>query len=243
MFAITGFYHRYFSHRAFKTSRVFQGVMAVVGASAAQRGPLWWAAHHRGHHRHSDQPEDLHSPRQHGLLWSHMGWFMTRESFATRIDRVRDFAGFPELRFLDRFDMVAPAILAGLLYAFGSLLAGVAPGAGTSGAQMLVWGLISTIVLYHATYTINSLAHRFGTRRFDTRDTSRNNFWLAFLTLGEGWHNNHHHHPASARQGFRWWEVDVAYYLLRILAWLGLVWDLKPVPDHLRRDQRGAVVR
>ena len=214
MFAVTGFYHRYFSHRAFRTSRAAQLLFAVLGASAAQRGPLWWASHHRHHHAHADRPHDSHSARQHGFLWSHLGWFLAPANFPARLDRVRDFARYPELRFLDRFDVAVPFLLA-----LGLFLVD---------AQVFVWGFcVSTVALYHATFTINSLAHRYGTRRYDTPDDSRNNFWLALLTFGEGWHNNHHHSPGVARQGERWWELDLTYYGLRLLAALGIIWDLR----------------
>ena len=231
MFAITGFYHRYFSHKTFRTSRAAQFLFALIGAASVQRGPLWWAAHHRNHHRHSDTPLDVHSPKVHGFWRSHAGWFLTRSGFRTDWDRVRDLARFPELRWIDRFDTLVPVALAVALYALGALLERVAPALGTSGPQLLVWGFfVSTVVLFHATVTINSLAHRFGHRRFETRDDSRNNGWLALLTFGEGWHNNHHFFPGSARQGFRWWEIDLTYYGLRALAWVRVVHDLRPVP-------------
>jgi stearoyl-CoA desaturase (Delta-9 desaturase) len=231
MFALTAFYHRYFSHRTFRTSRVMQFLFALIGATCAQRGPLWWAAHHRDHHRHADTPLDPHSPGLRGFLWSHAGWFLTPRAFRTDLSRVRDFAQFPELRWLDRFDTAVPALLAVALYGLGALLQHQAPQLGTNGAQLAVWGFaVSTIVLFHATVTINSLAHRFGTRRYETNDQSRNNAWLALLTFGEGWHNNHHFFPGSARQGFRRWEIDLSWYGLRLLAALGLVRDLKPVP-------------
>lgn len=231
MFAITAFYHRYFSHRTFQTSRTVQFVFALIGAASVQRGPLWWAAHHRNHHRHTDTPADPHSPRVHGFWWSHMGWFLTVEGFRTDWARIPDLAKFPELRWLDRFDTLVPIALAAALFGVGALLQHVAPGLGTSGGQMLVWGFfISTVVLFHATVTINSLAHRFGRRRFATGDDSRNNLWLALLTFGEGWHNNHHFFPGTARQGFYWWEVDITWYGLRLMAALGLVRELKPVP-------------
>jgi len=235
LLAITGFYHRYFSHRAFRTSRAVQFLFAVLGASAVQRGPLWWAAQHRHHHAHADGPLDPHSARRHGFLWSHLGWFLTRENFRTRLERVPDLARYPELRFLDRYDALVPLLLAALLFVAGEWLAWAAPGLGTNGWQLVVWGFaISTVALYHVTFTINSLAHRLGWRRYATRDDSRNNFWLALLTFGEGWHNNHHHYPASARQGFRWWEIDIAYYFLRLLALTGLIWNLRPVPAGIR---------
>ena len=238
MFAITGFYHRYFSHRAFKTTRAGQFVFALLGASAVQRGPIWWAAHHRHHHAHSDQPDDVHSPVQRGFLWSHMGWFLSRRYFAPDLSRVRDLLRFPELRLLDRFDILVPIALAVGLFGLGAWLERAAPQLGTSAWQMLVWGFfVSTVACYHATYTINSLSHRFGRQRYATGDESRNNFWLALITLGEGWHNNHHHYPAAARQGFYWWEVDITYYLLKLLAMTGLIWDLKPVPAAMREGR------
>ncbi len=231
MFALTGFYHRYFSHRTFRTSRAMQLVFAILGASCAQRGPLWWAAHHRHHHRHADDDQDLHSPARHGFWWSHMGWFLTPRAFATDLARVPDLRRYRELRWLDRFDAAVPIALALLCYGLGAALERLAPGLGTSGPQMLVWGFfISTVALFHATVTINSLAHRYGTRRYDTADDSRNNAWLALLTFGEGWHNNHHFYPGSARQGFRAREIDLTWYGLRLLAATGLIWDLKPVP-------------
>jgi stearoyl-CoA desaturase (delta-9 desaturase) len=231
MFAITGFYHRYFSHRTFKTSRWFQFVFAVIGNAAAQRGPLWWAAHHRHHHIHSDEEADLHSPKQKGLFWSHVGWFLSECNFATRYHSIKDFANYPELRFLNRFDVLVPVLLAISTYVFGAFLAYVAPDWGTNGWQMLVWGFcISTVFLYHGTFFINSLAHKIGKARYKTEDDSRNSWILAIITLGEGWHNNHHHYPASTRQGFYWWEIDITYYFLVMLSWMGLVWDLAPVP-------------
>ncbi|MEO7853811.1 MAG: acyl-CoA desaturase [Rubrivivax sp.] len=228
MFAITGFYHRYFAHHAFRTGRVAQFIFAVLGAAAVQRGPLWWASHHRHHHVHADEPEDSHSALQHGLAWSHIGWFMARGNFRPRTELVPAFARFPELRFLDRWDALVPALLIGALYAAG-------------GAQLVVWGFcVSTVALYHATFSINSLAHRFGTRRYATPDASRNNVWLALVTFGEGWHNNHHHYPAAARQGFFWWEIDMTYYALKALSVFGLVWDLKQPTEKALAEGRAS---
>ncbi|MBM3875794.1 MAG: acyl-CoA desaturase [Verrucomicrobia bacterium] len=230
MFAMTGFYHRYFSHRTFQTSRPVQFGFALVGASAVQRGPLWWACQHRHHHQHSDEETDAHSPRHHGFWWSHIGWITSARNFPTDYRLVRDLAKFRELVFLNRFDALVPALLAVALFVAGGLLERHAPGLGVTAGQLLVWGFfISTTVLFHATSSINSLAHVWGGRRFETGDDSRNNFWLALLTLGEGWHNNHHHYMHSARQGFRWWEVDLTYYTLKVLSWTGLVWNLRPV--------------
>ena len=231
MFAITAFYHRYFAHKAFKTSRVGQFIFAVLGATAVQRGPLWWASHHRNHHAHSDELVDAHSPHQHGFLWSHIGWFLSRANFSTQLERVKELAKFPELRFLDRFDVIIPIVLAAIIYGLGELLAYTHPQLNTNGFQLFVWGFVlSTVLLYHGTFCVNSLAHVWGKRRYATRDHSRNNALIALITLGEGWHNNHHHFPGSASQGFYWWEIDFTYYGLRALAALGVIWDLKTVP-------------
>ncbi|MCI2260129.1 MULTISPECIES: acyl-CoA desaturase [Xanthomonas] len=241
MFALTGFYHRYFAHRAFKTSRPVQFLFAAIGATCVQRGPLWWAAHHRNHHRHTDTPADPHSPRQHGFWWSHSGWFLTPRGFRTDWDAIPDLRRFPELRFLDRFDLLLPVLLALALFLLGEWLQQHVPQLGTDGPQLLVWGFfVSTVALFHATFTINSLAHRFGSRRFDTRDDSRNNLWLALLTFGEGWHNNHHFFPGAARQGFRWWELDLTWYGLKALSWTRVIRELKPVPAGLLRAQARA---
>ncbi len=231
MFAITAFYHRYFSHRAFRTSRTMQFLLALFGNTAAQRGPLWWAAQHRRHHAHSDREHDAHSPLQHGLFWSHIGWLTARSNLYTDLRLVPDLARFPELRFLDRFDMLVPIALATALYCLGEALRFAAPGLGTSGPQLLIWGFfVSTVVLFHGTCLINSMAHLLGSRRYDTGDGSRNSLVLALITLGEGWHNNHHHYPSAARQGFFWWEVDISFYLLKLMERCGLIWELRPVP-------------
>ena len=240
MFALTAFYHRCFSHRTFRAPRAVQFIFALIGAACVQRGPLWWAAHHRHHHRTADTPRDPHSPAVHGLLWSHMGWFLTPRAFRTDLQRVPDLARYPELLWLDVFDVALPMLFAAAMYGLGALLGRADPRLRTTGAQMLVWGfLVSTVVLFHATVTINSLAHRYGTRRFATPDDSRNNLWLALLTFGEGWHNNHHGFPGCARQGFLWWEVDVTWYGLRLMAALGLVRGLKPLPSRVLARARG----
>jgi stearoyl-CoA desaturase (Delta-9 desaturase) len=226
MFAITAGYHRYFSHRSYRTSRGFQLVLAVLGATATQKGPLWWAAHHRDHHRFSDQPGDVHSPVLRGFWWSHVGWILARGSDAVKLDRVKDLARFPELRLVDRYYGVPPIALAAGLLAVG-------------GWPALLWGFaVSTVILWHATFVINSLAHVVGRRRYETTDASRNSFLLAVVTFGEGWHNNHHHYQGSANQGFFWWELDLSYYVLRGLAALGLVWDLRRPPESARLAHR-----
>jgi len=234
MFAVTAFYHRYFCHKAYRVSRFWQFVFGLVGLTAVQRGPLWWAAVHRHHHRHSDDEHDAHSPHCKGFLWSHIGWLTSSRNFPTDYKAVPDLVKYPELVFLNRFDLIGPLLLIALLYGLGALLEAFAPGLATSGWQMVVWGFfVSTVFLFHATCAVNSFAHTLGSKRFDTGDESRNSLLLALITLGEGWHNNHHHYQASARQGFYWWEIDISYYLLRMLAAVGIVSNLKPVPKRI----------
>ncbi len=227
MFAITAGYHRYFSHRAYSTSRAFQFILAFLAQSSAQKSVLWWAAKHRHHHLHSDTEHDVHSPLHKGLVYSHLGWIFYRQHDATDLTKVSDFAIYPELRWLHRFEVFPAVVVAGLCF----LLAGW-PG-------LLVGFFWSTVLVYHATFCINSLAHVHGRKRYVTGDGSRNNWLLALLTMGEGWHNNHHAYQSSARQGFRWWEIDATYYILVALSWLGIVWDLKAPPAAvLRNEQR-----
>lgn len=231
IFSVTGFYHRYFSHKTYQTNRFWQFVFAVLGNSAVQRGPLWWASHHRQHHLSSDEPADAHSPVQHGFWWSHIGWILSKKHYYYNPERVRDLSRYPELVFLDRYDGLVPTLTFIFFLLTGYFLNKFVPSLHTSAAQMLVWGFsISTIALFHTTVSINSLSHVFGNKRFVTKDNSRNNWFLALLTFGEGWHNNHHHYPASARQGFMWWEIDITYYGLKLLEKCGIIWDLRGVP-------------
>ena len=231
MFAITGFLHRYFSHKTYSTSRGFQFVMALWCSLAVQRGALWWAYTHRHHHKHSDEEDDKHSPVVDGFWWAHIGWITSKKNFPTDYSKITDLAKYPELVFLNRFDTLVPILFAGSLYGLGAYLG--AHGVETSGGQLLVWGFfISTTVLFHGTSCINSLAHVWGTKRFKTtEDESRNSFILTLITLGEGWHNNHHRYQATTKQGFYWWEFDPTYYLLKMLSWTGLIWGLKGVPE------------
>ena len=239
MFAITGFYHRYFSHKTFRTSRFVQCLFAMIGATAVQRGPLWWAAHHRGHHMHSDTTEDKHSPKEHGFIWSHMGWFLTKSNFVTNTKLIRELIRFPELRIIDRFDLLMPLALSISLWVIGYYLEQYEPSLHTNGFQLFIWGFsVSTIMLYHATFLVNSVAHQWGKKRYETKDTSRNNFLIAILTFGEGWHNNHHHYPGSARQGFYWWEIDLTYYVLKFLAMMGIIWDVRTVSENIRESKK-----
>ncbi|MBI5515463.1 MAG: fatty acid desaturase [Deltaproteobacteria bacterium] len=230
MFAVTAGYHRYFAHRTFKTSRWFQLALAFLAETSLQRGALWWAAHHRKHHKYSDLPGDLHSPLRDGFWHSHLLWIYDHND-ATDTKRIEDFARFPELRFLDRHWQLPAWVLGIACYLI----------AGPSG--LLVSFFLGTVILWHATFTINSLAHVWGARRFPTTDTSRNNLWLALLTLGEGWHNNHHHYQSSARQGFYWWEVDVTYYVLRALSLAGVVRDLRETPERVLAEGRALDAR
>lgn len=214
MFFITGGYHRYFAHRAYRTNRAFQLVLAVGGATAAQKGPLWWAGHHRNHHRDSDTDLDIHSPLR-GFWWSHVGWILCDRYDEVPVDRIRDFAKFPELRFVDKWNGLFPWALAITC----TLVAGW-PG--------LFFGFfMGTVVLWHGTFCVNSLAHVMGRRRYATDDTSRNSFAISLMTLGEGWHNNHHYFQSAARNGFFWWELDITWYILKALSWVGVVKDLK----------------
>ena len=226
MFFITGGYHRYFSHRSYRLNRFWQFVLAFGGASAAQKGPLWWASHHRDHHRSSDTPEDVHSPTQKGFWWSHVGWILCDKYAATDYDRIKDFAKYPELVFLNKRDWIAPWTLGVASYLI----------AGWSG--LLIGFFLSTVLLWHATFTVNSLAHVFGRRRYATTDTSRNSAVIAVMTMGEGWHNNHHYYQASARQGFFWWEWDPTFYVLKAGSWLGIVKGLRNPPARIRQANR-----
>jgi stearoyl-CoA desaturase (delta-9 desaturase) len=231
MFGVTAGYHRYFSHRSFKTSRVFQFLLAFLAETSTQKGVLWWAAHHRDHHKYSDQPEDLHSPIQNSLWWSHVGWILSTKYNETRFDRIKDFAKYPELRFLNKHYWLPPVVLAAVLIAIGGL-------------PLAIWGyLVSTVLLWHGTFTINSLSHVFGRVRYKTTDQSKNNFVLALVTMGEGWHNNHHFYQSTANQGWFWWEIDLSYYALKVLSWLGLVWDLRTPPAHIKNAHKEAPAR
>ena len=233
MWAITVGFHRYFAHRSFRTNRAFQFVLALLGTTAMQNGPLWWASWHRRHHRYVDTPDDPHSPLIYGFWYAHMAWVFDPKNDETDLSNVRDLTRFPELRLLERFAWVPLVAYALACYA-------------VAGFAGVVWGFfVSTIAVDHATFFINSLAHMWGSRRYETPDTSRNNPLLAALTLGEGWHNNHHYYMSSARQGFFWWEIDLSYYSLKLLSWLRIVHDVRTPPDwvlarHVRASHSGA---
>ena len=225
MFFLSAGYHRYFAHRGYKLGRGMQFVMAFGGATAAQKGPLWWAGYHRHHHRYSDQPGDIHSPRD-GFFWSHVGWILCPKYARTPVELIKDFAKFPEIRWINKYHLVPAVLLAAGCYLVG-------------GASTLVVGfLLSTVLLFHGTFFVNSLTHLFGKRRYETPDTSRNSFLLALITGGEGWHNNHHHYETTANNGFFWWEIDSSYYVLKILSWLGLARDLRLPPKFVLEGRR-----
>lgn len=223
-------YHRYFSHRTFQISRVGQFILAFLAETTVQKGVLWWAAHHRRHHRFSDEPEDIHSAKQRGFWYSHVGWVLSDKWVDTDFARIKDFTRFPEIVWIDKHYWLPPSVLAAVLYFLG-------------GWNAVVWGfVISTVVLWHGTFTINSLSHLIGRRRFETSDNSKNSLILAFVTCGEGWHNNHHRHQHSAAQGFYWWQIDIAYYVLKVASWFGLVKNVvKPTPEILAEGRRKLV--
>lgn len=242
VFAVAAFYHRYFSHKSYQMNRFWQFVAAVMGCLALQKGPLWWAAHHRNHHRFSDQAKDPHSPLKDGFWWSHVGWFIAREHVSYDHGAVKDWRRFPELRWLDRFFWLPALMLLAVLYECGAHWGMTYPSAHTSGVQWVVWGFfISSVLTFHAVSLINSLSHMVGHQVYPTGDTSRNHLLIALLTLGDGWHNNHHFYPNSARHGFRWWQIDLTYYGLWVLQILGVVSHLRPVPHRVKSHVQAPV--
>ena len=225
MFGVTAGYHRYFSHRTYKTSRPFAIFLAVIAQMTAQKGIIWWARGHRHHHRYSDTEHDIHSPVQKGFGYSHVGWLFDTEDHPSG-NTVSDLERVPELAWLDRNWLVPP-----VLWGFTYWLIG--------GNEALFTGFFfAMVLLHHGTFTINSLSHVWGTRTYDTTDTSRNNFLLALITFGEGWHNNHHHYMRSTRQGFEWWQLDITYLVLKGFEKLGLVWDLREPPERVLQAAR-----
>lgn len=221
MFGITAGFHRYFSHRSFKTGRVFQFFLAFLGQSSAQRGVLWWAAKHRLHHKYSDTDQDVHSPVKHGFWYSHLLWIFSKQGRNADYSLIKDFQKYPELVWLEKWERFPPFVLGVCVWLV----------AGWSG--LFVGFFLSTVLLFHGTFTINSLAHLHGKQAYVTGDHSRNNLLLAIITLGEGWHNNHHHFPSATPQGFYWWQIDVTYYILKVLSIFRIVWGLRLPPAHV----------
>ena len=241
LFGITTGYHRLLAHRSFKTSRTFRLVLAVCGVLAGQNGPLWWVGHHRYHHRHADRDDDAHSPR-HGLFWSHMGWLFSPLCVRVRRHLVTDLARCRELVLIERYSYAINLAYALSLYSCGRTWHAVDPDA--NGLQFVVWGtIISTVFAYHAIWSANSICHRYGSRRYPLPDASRNNFFVSLITFGDGWHHNHHFCPYSARHGFRWWELDLNFAVLKLLSRVGLVWDLKMPPGSVAARGPGRVPR
>jgi stearoyl-CoA desaturase (delta-9 desaturase) len=237
MFWVTGGYHRYFSHKSYKTSRWFQFVIAFMAQTSAQKGALWWAAHHRHHHRHSDTPADPHSMKIYGFWYSHVGWIVGPDFKETDYKTIGDYAKYPELVWLNKHYLVPPTLLALGVMALGAVVNGngITDMFSSAGFSSLFIGFfLSTVLLYHGTFSINSIMHKFGTQRYESSDESRNSLWLALLTLGEGWHNNHHYYETASRQGFFWWEIDITWYVLKMMSWTGLIWELKGVPRHIK---------
>ncbi len=237
VFTLTAGFHRYFSHNSFKTSRSFQFILAFLGTMAAQKDPLWWASHHRLHHAHADTELDPHSAKLKGFWWSHIGWVMKNNACETRFDKINDFKKFPELLWLNKYAFLPPIFLALILFVIGSLIGYYSPESNISGFQYLIYGFVlSTVAVYHVTFSINSVAHKFGKKRFKNKDESVNNWFLALLAGGEGWHNNHHRYAVCARQGFKWWEIDTTYYILKLLELFKIVWDVREPPKSVLQE-------
>jgi stearoyl-CoA desaturase (delta-9 desaturase) len=236
MFFITGGYHRYFAHKTYKTSRFFQFILAFGAQTSVQKGALWWASKHRVHHKHSDTPKDPHSKKIYGFFYSHLGWILSPDYKVTDYDSIKDYAKFPELVWLNKKHLIAPlTLLIAVFFVGGYLNGGSFEAIFTNGWSSVIVGFfLSTAILFHGTFSINSLMHMFGSKRYESNDESKNNFFLALITMGEGWHNNHHYFQSTVRQGFFWWEWDPTFYILKILSWFGIVWDLRPVPKHIK---------
>lgn len=240
MFWITGGYHRYFAHRSYKTSRFFQFIIAFMAQTSAQKGALWWAGHHRVHHRTSDTYDDPHSMKHYGFWYSHIGWIIGPEYKETDYKIIGDYSKYPELVWLNKYHLVPPIILAVAVTALGGIVNGgsIMTMFTTAGFSTLFIGFfLSTVFLYHGTFSINSIMHKFGKQRYESNDESKNNLILALLTLGEGWHNNHHYYESAARQGFFWWEIDITWYILKFLSFFGIVWDMNDVPNHIKNSK------
>lgn len=242
MFFITGGYHRYFSHSTYKTSRFVQFLIAFFAQTSLQKGVLHWAANHRTHHKYSDTPKDPHSKKIYGFWYSHIGWIAGPDYKETKLNLIKDFAKYPELIWLNKYHLIPPFTLLLGVFFLGGYMNATSAGVDVTLFSVMSYGLsslivgffLSTVILFHGTFSINSLMHMFGKKRYESNDESKNNLVLALITLGEGWHNNHHYFQSSVRQGFYWWEIDITFYILKFFSWFGLVWDLKPVPKHIK---------
>lgn len=236
MFFVTAGYHRYFSHRTFKTSRVFQFILAFLAETSAQKGVLWWSAHHRVHHKHSDTLEDPHSMKLFGFWYSHLGWILGPDFDGTETDLVKDLSKYPELRWISKYYFIPPVLLGVVVFYAGYVVNG------SGWSTLLIGHFLSTVLLYHGTFSINSIMHKFGKARYRTGDESKNSFWLALISMGEGWHNNHHYYQRSTAQGFFWWEIDLTYYILKLMSLFGIVWEISKVPDHVKFNPEKLIV-
>jgi stearoyl-CoA desaturase (delta-9 desaturase) len=242
MFFVTGGYHRYFSHSTYKTSRFVQFIIAFWAETSIQKGVLHWAANHRTHHKHSDTPKDPHSKKLYGFWYSHIGWILGPDYKETKLNLIKDFAKYPELLWLNKYHLIPPLTLLIAVFFLGGYVNASAAGVEISLMSIMSHGLssliigffLSTVILFHGTFSINSLMHMIGRKRYESNDESKNNLILALITLGEGWHNNHHYYQSTVRQGFYWWEIDITFYILKFFSWFGLIWDLKPVPKHIK---------
>ena len=213
-------YHRLHTHRSYKLPQWLEYFLAICATFALEGGPIFWVATHRVHHQFSDKPGDPHSPRE-GVWWSHIGWMLVGESGHSNTTLLAKYA--PDLakdRFyvwLNDYHWLFTVALVPVLFLIGGL-------------PLMFWGVGARIVFgLHATWAVNSVTHLWGGRRFETRDDSRNNWWVALLTFGEGWHNNHHAHPTSARHGLAWYELDISWLHITVLKWLGIAKSVRVV--------------
>jgi stearoyl-CoA desaturase (delta-9 desaturase) len=241
-YALTGLgitvgYHRLLTHRSFKTSAPMRGLFAALGSAAIEGPVIEWVANHRKHHRFSDQPGDPHSPHlDHGGGWrgalaglfhAHVGWIFADQELASEERYAKDLLADPVVRFVDRTFVLWVFLGLAVPFALGYALTGSLVG----GLTGLLWGgAVRIFLLHHSTFSINSLCHFFGHRRFATGDESRNLLWLSLPTFGEAWHNNHHAFPTSARHGLRWWQLDPSAWLIAALERTGLIWDVVRIP-------------
>ncbi len=235
LFAVSGVFHRYYTHRSYEMGRGFCFLWSFIGCTAGQRGPLSWTTVHSKHHQHSDKKGDPHSPVQRGLFYAHLGWLLAKEPLPTSDALVRKYKDRPEILWLDRHYNVPFIALFALLYALGAWLESSFPALGTSPGQMMLWGgLASSILLLHSTCSLNSFAHVFGIRVRETPDNSRNLWWLYPFLVGENYHNNHHKFPRSANFGVDKRQYDLLFFVLLVFQKLGLVKNVRDASRTLR---------
>lgn len=241
-------YHRLLTHRSFKTPKWFERILVVVALCCGQETPARWVAWHRLHHNESDHREDPHSPLV-SFLWSHFQWLVYENKNTSKISNyhkyARDILNDPFYMWLEKHPLAGVSIFAAhgiLFYLFAYLAAAVFMGFGMPAFQLasslFVWGVVARVVaVWHNTWSVNSLAHMFGYRNYETDDHSRNNWFVALISMGEGWHNNHHADQSAATVQHKWWEIDANYYIIKLWSWLGLASNIVP-PMHVRRAVR-----